>query len=78
MNGRWQIVQPWMVYLQLAISDLPFTFPTDHVDHAESWDDISQHIVFDHFVKGRHGDETGRAHSYSVRSPSPVTPDIKA
>jgi len=77
-NSKWRIVLAAIDYLWLSIDVLPVTFPADHVDHAKGWDDIRQHVVFDHFVEGRHCHETWRAYSYSVGLPPPVTHDIKA
>src|SRR6266545_1737975 len=52
-------------------------FPADHIYHAERWDDVGDHVPFDHLMKGAHGDKTWRTHSDAIGSAAAVTHKIK-
>src|SRR5215510_2203483 len=56
----------------------PVAFPSDHVDHTESRNNIRYHVTFDHLVKGAHSDKAGRPHSDAIRFTAAVADDIEA
>src|SRR5688572_23850045 len=56
---------------------LPVTFPTDHINHAESRHDVGYHVALDHLMKSAHSQKTGRSHAHPIGAPGAIADKIK-